>query len=60
MIVPLHKEVLVVEKRLAVAEELHITKKQTKTQRPETVTLRSQEAVVERIDPRDPQADTQP
>lgn len=52
-IVPLHEEVLVIEKRLLLKEELHLTKRQ-QTQRETTrVNLRSQSADVERIAPED-------
>ena len=54
MIVPLFEEVLVVEKRLVLKEELHITKRRREERRPQEVTLRSEEARVERLDPREP------
>jgi uncharacterized protein (TIGR02271 family) len=50
MIVPLLEEVLVVEKRLVLKEELRITKRQHKTRKPQRVTLRSEEVRVERLD----------
>lgn len=50
LIVPLLEEVLVVEKRLLLKEELRITKKQVETHTPQRVTLRREEATVERID----------
>lgn len=53
MIVPLHKEVLFVQKRLAVTEELHITKKRTEKTEQVSATLRSEEAVVDRVDAQD-------
>jgi uncharacterized protein (TIGR02271 family) len=49
MIVSLLEEVLVVEKKLMVKEELHITKEQVESYRPQRVTLRTEEAVVERV-----------
>lgn len=49
MIVPLVEEVLVIEKRLLVREELHITKRKVEERHAETVTLRREEAHVERI-----------
>jgi uncharacterized protein (TIGR02271 family) len=49
MIVSLLEEVLVVEKRLMLKEELHITKGEIETYKPQRVTLRSEEAVVERV-----------
>lgn len=50
MIVPLLEEVLVVEKRLMLKEELHISKRQTEVHNPQRVILRSEEVTVERID----------
>jgi uncharacterized protein (TIGR02271 family) len=49
MIVPLVEEVLVIEKRLLLREELHITKRKLEERHAETVTLRREEAHVERI-----------
>ena len=49
MIIPLLEEVLVVEKRLMLKEELHVKKAQVETHRPQRVTLRSEEAFVERV-----------
>ncbi len=51
MIVPLLEEVLVVEKRLMLKEELHIRKQQTTVHTPQTVTLRNEEVQIERIEP---------
>ncbi|HEX8291360.1 MAG TPA: YsnF/AvaK domain-containing protein [Pyrinomonadaceae bacterium] len=50
MIVSLLEEVLVVEKRLMLKEELHITKEQVESYRPQRVRLRTEQAVVERVD----------
>lgn len=50
MIVSLLEEVLVVEKRLMLKEELHITKGEVETYKPQRVMLRSEEAQVERVD----------
>lgn len=49
MIISLLEEVLVVEKRLMLKEELHITKGEVETYKPQRVTLRSEEAFVERV-----------
>jgi uncharacterized protein (TIGR02271 family) len=49
MIISLLEEVLVVEKRLMLKEELHITKGEIETFKPQRVTLRTEEAVVERV-----------
>jgi stress response protein YsnF len=48
MIVPLYEEVLVVEKRLMLREELHITTTRTEMHQPQSVTLRSEDVVIER------------
>jgi uncharacterized protein (TIGR02271 family) len=50
MIVSLLEEVLVVEKRLMLKEELHITKGEVETYKPQRVLLRSEEATIERVD----------
>ena len=50
MIVPLLEEVLVVEKRLMLREELHITKRQVETHEPQRVILRAEEVAIERVD----------
>ena len=49
-IVSLHEEVVVVEKRLRVAEEVRITKRRTAHRASERVTVRREEAFVERLD----------
>lgn len=49
MIISLLEEVLVVEKRLMLKEELHITKDEVETYKPQRVTLRSEEAAIERV-----------
>jgi uncharacterized protein (TIGR02271 family) len=50
MIVSLLEEVLVVEKRLMLKEELHINTRQVETRQPQSVILRSEEATIEPID----------
>lgn len=50
MIVSLLEEVMVVEKRLMLKEELHISKRQVETRQPQPVTLRSEEVIIEPID----------
>jgi uncharacterized protein (TIGR02271 family) len=47
----LFEEVLVVEKRLLLKEEVRITKRQVETHTPHRMTLRREEAVVERTNP---------
>jgi len=51
MIIPVVHEVLVVEKRLLVVEELHVTKTQVQKQDTQHITLRKEEVIVERLDP---------
>ncbi|AMM52936.1 hypothetical protein TH61_12965 [Rufibacter sp. DG15C] len=51
MIIPIVQEVMVVEKRLMVIEELHITKNITQTQDVQQVNLRKEEIRIERISP---------
>jgi uncharacterized protein (TIGR02271 family) len=52
LVIPLLEEVLVVEKRLLLKEEIRITKRRVETHAPQRVTLRREEAVVERINPK--------
>ncbi|HEX8203507.1 MAG TPA: YsnF/AvaK domain-containing protein [Isosphaeraceae bacterium] len=52
-IVPLVEEILVVEKRLMLKEELRITKRRVQEHTPQRVTLRTEEATVERVGPQD-------
>lgn len=53
LIIPLLEEVLVVEKRLLLKEELHLTKRQVEVHSPQRVRLRREEAVIERIERED-------
>ncbi len=48
-VIPLVEEVLVVERRLMLREELHIRKSRRTVEVEQPVTLRSEEAVVERV-----------
>jgi uncharacterized protein (TIGR02271 family) len=50
MIVPIMEEVLVVEKRLVLKEELHIHKRRVETHQPQQVTLYREEVRVERLE----------
>jgi uncharacterized protein (TIGR02271 family) len=50
MIVPLLEEVLVVEKRLMLREEVRISKRRNETHRAQTVTLRKEDVKVERLE----------
>lgn len=54
LIVPVLEEVLVVEKRLVVKEELHIRKKHKRERFEEAVRVRDMRAVVERLPPSSP------
>jgi uncharacterized protein (TIGR02271 family) len=51
MIMPILQEVLVVEKRLLLVEEVRITKTQTETRTPQQVTLRKEEIHLQRVAP---------
>jgi uncharacterized protein (TIGR02271 family) len=51
LIVPVYEELLVVEKRLLLVEEVHITRHTHETHQPQDVTLRREEVVVERLAP---------
>ena len=51
LVVPILEEVLVVEKRLMLKEEVRITRTQTEVHQPQAVTLRMEEAVIEGITP---------
>lgn len=51
LVIPLVEETLVVEKRLVLREEVRITKRRVAARAPRQVTLRSEEAVVERARP---------
>lgn len=50
LIVPILEEVLVVEKRLRIKEEIHITRSIRERRHTETVLLKSEEVAVERFD----------
>ena len=50
MIISLLEEVLVVDTRLLLTEEVHITTHRTETHTPERVTLRHEDVTIERVD----------
>lgn len=50
MIIPLVEEVVVIEKRLVIKEELRITKRQSEREYTDTVTVRRDDVTVERFD----------
>ena len=54
LIIPVLEEVLVVEKRLVLVEELHVSKRRVEERRPQSFTLRKEEVVAERLDEREP------
>jgi uncharacterized protein (TIGR02271 family) len=58
LIIPLLEEVVVMEKRLMLKEELRITKRRIEEQASQQVTLRREEVVVERLDPSKQQPQT--
>lgn len=49
MVFPVLEEVLVVERRLMLKEEVRVTKRVTEAREPQTVTLRSENVTIERI-----------
>ena len=51
MILSLLEEVLVVETRLLLTEEVHLTTRRTERHAPERVTLRHEDVTIERVDP---------
>lgn len=51
MIVPVLKEVLVVEKKLVLYEEIRITKKYSTSRNPQNIVVRREEATLEKIAP---------
>ncbi|GHA57886.1 YsnF/AvaK domain-containing protein [Pontibacter akesuensis] len=50
MIIPVLREEVVVQKRLVVVEELHVTRKRTQTNETERIVLRKEEVNVDRVD----------
>lgn len=57
-IIPLLEELIVVEKRLMVKEELRITKRRIEEHASQQVMLRREEVIVERLDPSEQQPQT--
>ncbi|MDQ3748993.1 MAG: YsnF/AvaK domain-containing protein, partial [Acidobacteriota bacterium] len=60
MIMPLLEEVLVVEKRLVLREEVRISKHRETVNKPQQIVLRREEATVERIEPAAVQTENAP
>lgn len=54
MIIPVLREVVVVEKRLVLVEELRVTKHQTQTQETQKIRLRKEEVSVKRVSGKKP------
>lgn len=54
MIIPVLREVVIVEKRLVLVEELRVTKQQTQTQETQKIRLRKEEVNVKRVSNRKP------
>ena len=50
MIIPVIQEVVVIEKRLMLVEEIRVNKQQLQTTVSETITLRKEEVKIERLD----------
>jgi uncharacterized protein (TIGR02271 family) len=59
MIVSLLEEILVIETRLLLREELHITTRRTETHTPARVTLRHEDVTIERVETPAPRAEPQ-
>ena len=55
-IVPVYEEVVVVEKRLLLREEVHVKRSRRETHKPQSVTLRREDIEVARSDPNDTNA----
>lgn len=53
LVIPLLEEEIVTQKRLVLREEMRITKRQVREDRTESIALKSENAVVTRIDPRE-------
>lgn len=54
LIVPVFEEVLVVEKRMKLKEELHITRTRIEESQPQTVVLKKEHVTIERFDESNP------
>jgi stress response protein YsnF len=48
-VIPVMEEVVVVEKRLRLVEEVRLTKRQAIRHEPQSITVRRQDAVIERL-----------
>ncbi|HEY0866018.1 MAG TPA: DUF2382 domain-containing protein, partial [Fimbriimonas sp.] len=54
MVIPLVEEVIVVEKRFMLREEIRVSRRRETVQSRQPVTLRSEEVVVDRVKPSNP------
>jgi uncharacterized protein (TIGR02271 family) len=59
-VIPVVEEVVVVQRKLVLKEELHVRRVRTTEQYRETVVLRRQEAVIERVLAESPEAESKP
>ena len=59
-IIPVYEEVLVVEKKLLLKEELHVTRRRTEHRDPQRIALRSERVEVERAEPNPVPPDSPP
>lgn len=57
LIIPVLEETFVVEKRLVLKEELHVTKERVEKRKPQRVTLRHEEVSVDRLEPENTEQD---
>mgnify|MGYP001423387369 CR=1 FL=1 len=51
LIIPVMEEMLVVEKRLVLKEEIHVTRRQRAVPTAQNVTIRKEDVIVERVEP---------
>ncbi|MBI5669168.1 MAG: YsnF/AvaK domain-containing protein [Chloroflexi bacterium] len=58
LVIPVMEEMLVVEKRLVLKEEIHVTRHQRQVPAAETVTVRKEEVLVERLEPDETSSNT--
>ncbi len=55
LVIPVVEEVLIVEKRYLLKEEIHVTRRQVKTQTSQTIPVHHEAVIVKHDDPNDPQ-----
>ncbi len=54
LVIPVVEEVLIVEKRYLLKEEIHVTRRQVKTQTSQTVPVRREEVIVKQVNDQQP------